>query len=115
MAYLEEVLNRKFVKVGNCQYHMPRYYADNIYKKKRTLCLDGSSKAKTLVQTPLSVALENRTFLLRCSDFDKQLTENGFNGSSAFRSAAMAQDVTLLDRNSKAKQSIFRVYQRSRF
>lgn len=95
---------------------MPRYYAEKIYKKEIPLGIDKRSKKKIVVNTPLSVALANRAFQLRCQCDSEALRANTFDSvSKAFLDARLSEMFSLADRNRKAKQSLQSFYQRSRF
>lgn len=113
--YLDEVLKRKCVHIGKYDYHMPRYYADKIYKKTIPLGLVAGSKKKIMVKTPLSVALANRAFELRVELDSKTRQESGLDPSRAFEFSRLSEDIALVSRYNKSKQSLQSFYQRSRF
>lgn len=113
--YLDEVLKRKCVHIGNYDYHMPRYYADKIYKKTIPLGLVKGSEKKIVVKSPLSVALANRAFELRCERDNQSRIESGLDSSSAFEFTRLSENVALVSRYNKTKQSLQSFYQRSRF
>lgn len=112
-SYLDVVLKRKCVVVNGFSYHMPRYYAEKIFKSEQRLHpLESHSKAKVLVKSPLSVALANRAFDLRC-----ELSEQAFrcHPNEPFKQVVLSEDSTLLRRSYKAQQSLQAFYQRSHF
>lgn len=114
-TYLDEVLKRKRVRIGRFDYHMPRYYQDKIYKYEVSLSSLTGSKKKTLVASALSVALADRTFRLRCENFDSALEVSKSSFSSPFEVSRFSESFSFLSRNYKAQQSLQSFYQRSRF
>lgn len=115
-SYLDVVLQRKCVTLGRFSYHMPRYYSDKIYKDEVFKHpLNPSSKAKTLVNSSLSIALANRAFLLRCKRIDEALESYRLQVSSPYEALLVSESSTALSRNYKAEQSLRSFYQCSRF
>lgn len=102
------------MQVNGYNYHMPRYYADKIFKKEIPLGIVNGSKKKIVVKTSLSVALANRAWLLRCERDNATRIANSMDGHSGFEKTALSEAVGLLERDSKAKQSLFRFYQFAR-
>lgn len=113
--FLDEVLKRKCVRINGFNYHMPRYYAEKLFKKEIPLGIVEGSKKKIMVNTPLSVALANRAFELRCQHIDEALESLRCQVSSPYEAFMVSESCTLVSRNYKAQQSLRTFYQRSRF
>lgn len=104
------------MRLGAYNYHMPRYYSDKIFKNEYSKNpLDPLCKAKVMAASPLSRALADRAQLLRSFNDYEARKANLSDSHSGFKATALSQDVTFVRRNTEAKQSLLRFYQRSHF
>lgn len=93
---------------------MPRYYAEKIYKTERSNPLDSSSKAKVVASSALYRALADRAQELRWIMYNEALEANKTDSDSGYKNLVLSEMVSFVERDSKAKQSLYTYYTKQR-
>lgn len=102
---------------------MPRYYAEKIYKgvkpahpfARRCSIKTRQETSLVMVETALSRALADRAQALRWEFHLQQLEQNKDDGYNGYKKSLLSETISLVQRDSEAKNSLVSFYRKSKF